>query len=71
MAASKATKRSAIRFDEFVEVATDSALRVIAERQRVGGLKYNPKIWVGIWIDPIPGGPGGPGGPVGPLGPGR
>lgn len=60
----KTQTRAAIRFDEFVEVATDSALRVIVAQQREAGPRFNPRIWVGIWIDPFTGGPRGPiGGP--------
>jgi hypothetical protein len=68
MATRKPTKRDAIQFDEFVRVATESALRVINEQRPLGGSRFNPRIWVGIWIDPIgPRGPlGGPGG--GPVG---
>lgn len=66
MATAKATKRAAIRFDDFVEVATDSALRVIVEQQRTAGPRFNPRIWVGIWVDPFTGGPRGPIGGPGP-----
>jgi hypothetical protein len=66
MAARKLAKRPPILFDDFVRVASESALRVVAEQPRFGGSKFNPKIWVGIWIDPI--GPRGPGGPLGPGG---
>ncbi|MGE0813034.1 MAG: hypothetical protein AB7O28_14240 [Vicinamibacterales bacterium] len=60
----KVSKRASIQLDDFVEVATDSALRVIIDQQKVAGSKFNPKIWVGIWIDPY-----GPNGPLGPQGP--
>lgn len=47
-----------ITLDQLVASASQSALRALEEHQRQtpGGLKINPRIWVGIWIDPVNGG---------------
>jgi hypothetical protein len=47
-----------ITLDQLVASASQSALRALEEHQRQapGGLKINPRIWVGIWIDPVHGG---------------
>ena len=46
-----------ITLDQLVSSASQSALRALEEHQRQapGGLKINPRIWVGIWIDPLGG----------------
>lgn len=46
-----------ITLDQLVSSASRSALRALEEHQRQapGGLKINPRIWVGIWIDPVQG----------------
>jgi hypothetical protein len=56
-----------LTLDDFIRVSTASALAVLREQEKIGGLKQNPKIWVGILVDPWgplagAGGPGGVGG---------
>ncbi len=58
-----------ITLDDLVSEATTSAIRVLQRHEliRKDG-PFNPKIWVGIWIDPTGHGPGGgplTGGPIG------
>lgn len=47
-----------ITLDQLVASASQSVLRSLEEHQRQtpGGLKINPRIWVGIWIEPTHGG---------------
>ena len=53
-----------LTLDDFIRVSTTSALAVLREQEKIGGFKQNPKIWVGILVDPWGpfGGVGGPGG---------
>jgi hypothetical protein len=53
----KPSSSGQITLDQLVASASQSALRALEEHQRQapGGLKINPRIWVGIWIDPLGG----------------
>lgn len=50
-----------LSFEDFVRVSTLTALEAIRVQPKGSGIK-NPRIWVGIWIDPYVGGPGPIGG---------
>ncbi len=50
-----------LSFEDFVRVSTLTALEAIRVQPKGSGIK-NPRIWVGIWVDPYGGGPGPIGG---------
>ncbi|HEY3567139.1 MAG TPA: hypothetical protein VGP73_04325 [Thermoanaerobaculia bacterium] len=58
--AEKPSSGGQITLDQLVASASQSVLRALEEHQRQGqvpgGVKINPRIWVGIWIDPVNGG---------------
>lgn len=55
--AEKPSSGGQITLDQLVASASQSALRALEEHQRQaqGRVPINPRIWVGIWIDPVGG----------------
>ena len=45
-----------ITLDQLVSSASQSVLRALEEHQTQGRTLPHPRIWVGIWIDPVHGG---------------
>jgi len=67
-ATSAASLQGNISLDQLISATSTSVLRALREHEAGGQLQFNPKIWVGIWVDldrlggfKNPGGPGGPG----------
>jgi hypothetical protein len=42
-----------LSFDEFVQTATESALKAAKRQIEIGDFKVPPKIWIGIIVDPF------------------